>query len=379
MTELMRKSGVARRNDHSIRSIESIPVSIPLARPIKWARGQINDIEHVIVVVTLSNGVQGIADAPPRPTIYGETQQSIVAVISQHFAPGLTGVNAFEMAQVSAVLNAMPANATARAAVDMAVYDAQAKTLGISCAELLGGTVKNLPINWRIRAATKKETLSEADDMMKRYGFRAFKVKCGMDASRDVDVLRALRKHVGKDVEIAVDMNQGYTPRQLMEASPAFEELNIALIEEPIPARDREGKLLAARATHVSISGDDSCFFLDDVRDELQLGAIGALVIKCARSGYTMSRDMLGLARAFHCPVHNGSNADMHIGSASSAHFACTYTSSHAHEMSYFLDAADQVGDQELVIRNGELILPPGPGIGINLDPKKLKKYRTDQ
>ena len=58
---LMKLRGLA------IRKIEAIPVAIPLIRPLKWARGQINVIDNVIVVVTLSNGVQGIADAPPLP------------------------------------------------------------------------------------------------------------------------------------------------------------------------------------------------------------------------------------------------------------------------------------------------------------------------
>lgn len=378
---MKQKSGtleISSTRDLAIRAIEAIPVSIPLARPLKWARGRIDTIEHVIVVVTLSNGVQGIADAPPRPTVYGETQQSLIAIISQHLAPALAGVNAFDVRKVCSVLAAIPANWTAKAALDMAIYDAQAKTLGISCAELLGGTVRPVPVNWRLRMETKKEALAEAEDMMSRYGFRALKVKCGMDAARDVDLLRALRKQVGDDVEIAVDMNQAYTTQQLIEAAPVFEEIGVALIEEPIPARDRQGKLLAAQSTRVPISGDDSCFSLDEIRDELELGAIRSIVIKCVRTGYTESRDILGLARAFHCPVHTGCNADMQIGSAAAAHFSCTYTAQHAHEMSYFLDAADHVADRELVIEDGCIVLPDAPGIGLELDPQKLRRYRID-
>ena len=75
-------------NSLTIRSIEAIPVAIPMLRPIKWARGEIKTIDNVVVVITLSDGTQGIADAPPRPTIYGETQQSLVAVIRDHFGRG---------------------------------------------------------------------------------------------------------------------------------------------------------------------------------------------------------------------------------------------------------------------------------------------------
>lgn len=59
--------------------------------------------------------------------------------------------------------------------------------------------------------------------------------------------------------------------------------------------------------------------------------------------------------------------------------FACTYNAVHAHEFSSFLDAKDHVADQDLVIRNGQLIVPEGPGIGLSLNPEKLGKYRLDK
>jgi L-Ala-D/L-Glu epimerase len=367
----------ARLSDLALRRIEAIPVAIPMVRPIKWARGEINTIDNVLVSITLSDGTRGIADAPPRPTIYGETQESIVAVMRKHFAPRLEGVNAFDLCALWEVLDAIAWNPTAKAAIDMALHDAQAKALGISCAQLLGGTLKPLPVNWRLSLADEKSMLAEAERQMARYGFRAFKVKCGVDRGKDIRILTALRKLVGDAVEIAIDCNQGYSAQDLIEAAPHFEALGIALIEEPIPARDAGGKRYAAERCRVPISGDDSCMTPDDVLDQLRLRAIRSVVIKCARTGYTQSRQILALARAHYTPVHNGTQADMHVGTASGGHFACTYKASHAHEISSFLDAQDHVLEQELVIRDGLLHLPEGPGIGLTLDEAKLARYRV--
>ena len=135
------KHALNTARDLTIRSIEAIPVVIPLTRPIKWARGRIDSADNVIIVVTLSNGVQGIADAPPRTTIYGDTQQSLLAIVTRHLGPALTGVNAFDMLSVRTALDAVAGNIVAKSALDMAICDAQAKTLGITCAELLGGTL----------------------------------------------------------------------------------------------------------------------------------------------------------------------------------------------------------------------------------------------
>jgi L-alanine-DL-glutamate epimerase-like enolase superfamily enzyme len=371
-------NGYAACRDLAIRAIEAIPVAIPLLRPIKWARGEIKTIDNVVVVVTLSDGTQGIADAPPRPTIYGETQKSLVAVIRDHYAQSLAGLNAFDIAGLWSRLDALAWNPTAKAAIDMALFDAQAKRLGISCAQLLGGTLQPLTVNWRLSMATTDAMVAEAERMMAQHGFRAFKVKCGVDRAKDRETLTALRKRAGPEVEIAIDCNQGYSAQDLLEMTPFFEEIGVALIEEPIPARDGAGKRLCAERTRIPISGDDSCMTPDDVLDQLKLGAIRSVVIKCARTGYTQSRQILALARAYYTPVHNGTQADMHIGTASAAHFACTYRAVHAHEISSFLDAAGHVAREELAVRDGKLIVPDAPGIGLTLDPEKLKRYRID-
>jgi L-Ala-D/L-Glu epimerase len=273
------------------------------------------------------------------------------------------------------VFDAIAWNPTAKSAIDMALHDAQAKALGISCAELLGGTVKPLPVNRRLMLGSNKEMLAEAARMTERYGIRAWKVKCGIDPKRDVTLLREL---VGADHEITIDCNQGYTSQMLLEQAPYFEEIGVALIEEPIPMRDGAGKRFCAGRMRVPISGDDSCMSPDDVLHELKLGGIRALVIKCARTGYTQSRQILALARSFNSPAHNGTQADVQIGCAAAAHFACTYATPHAHEFSSFIDARDHVADQDLAIRDGKLILPEGPGVGLTLDARKLKKYRLD-
>lgn len=368
-----------RYRDLAVQAIEAIPVAIPLLRPIKWARGEIHTVDNVLIVVTLSDGTQGIAYAPPRPTIYGETQESIVAAALQLFAPRLAGINAFDLGAVWEVLDAIAWNPTVKSAIDMALHDAQAKAIGISCAQLLGGTLRALPVNWRLSLNDEKGMLAEASQQIERYGFRAFKVKCGIDPKKDVRVLTALRKLVGDEVEISIDCNQGYSAQDLLETAPHFEALGIALVEEPIPARDSSGKRYCAERMRVPISGDDSCMTPDDVRDQLALGAIRSVVIKCARTGYTQSRQILALCRSHYTPAHNGTQADMHIGTASGAHFASTYKTRHAHEISSFLDAADHVAEQELAIRGGLLQVPEGPGIGLTLDAKKLARYRLDK
>ena len=76
--------------------IEAIPFAIPYTKPLKFASGQVDTAEHVLVRVHTDEGVVGVAEAPPRPFTYGETQAGIVAVIEQIFTPQIVGLTLLE-------------------------------------------------------------------------------------------------------------------------------------------------------------------------------------------------------------------------------------------------------------------------------------------
>ncbi len=367
------------RSARTIRNVQAIPYLIPLLHPIKWARGEMKEIDNVLIVVTLSDGTQGIADAPARPTILGDTQKSLVAIVNDYFAPRLCGLDAFDLTGAWEVLNTVAGNLTAKGAIDIAIHDAQGKALGIPCAHLFGAQAKPLKLNWRIRMGAETAMLAEAEEMAGAYGFQAFKLKGQQDCQRDVRFIRELRRLVGDAVAISIDFNQSLEPLVLLKALPQLEELGVGLIEEPLPVRDTAGRLLCAQATTIPLSGDDSCLTPDDVLDELRLGAVRAVVVKVVRNGYRQARDTIALCNRFHVPVHSGSQGDMHIGAAAAAQFAYSYQARHEHEFSTFLDAADSLCEQQLSIENGHLLALNGAGIGLTLDTDKLAHYRIDQ
>jgi L-alanine-DL-glutamate epimerase-like enolase superfamily enzyme len=291
----------------------------------------------------------------------------------------LAGHHAWDIDGLWTTLNGIGANHAAKAALDLAIHDAQAKALGISCAALLGGKLRPLPVSWRLSLSSRENMLRDAHEMRERYGFRAFKVKGSADWRHDMVLVRELRRAFGDETGISIDFNQCLSAQELLKALPHLEDAGVELIEEPLPARDGAGKQLCAQRSSIPISGDDSCFTPDDVLHELRLGAVREVVLKIARSGYRPARDIVALARAFHVPLHCGTQGDMHIGTCSAAHFACTYAAEHKHEFSAFLDAADHLGDREPVVRDGCLVLPDGSGIGVAIDEVKLQKYRIDR
>ncbi len=108
-----------------IERIEAIPYSIPpYARALKFASGEVTAAEHVLVRIHTDTGICGVADTPPpRPYTYGETQDSIVSVITKVFAPLVIGLDPMDRSKVQQILHRTVNNPTAKGAVDIALWD----------------------------------------------------------------------------------------------------------------------------------------------------------------------------------------------------------------------------------------------------------------
>src|SRR5215216_5364063 len=115
-----------------ITDIEAIPFAIPYLKTLRFASGEVSCAEHVLVRVRTDAGLVGTAEAPPRPYTYGETQTSIKAVIDTLLAPQLVGTDPFERERAHAQLNRTVANPTAKAAIDMALWDLIGQATGTS-------------------------------------------------------------------------------------------------------------------------------------------------------------------------------------------------------------------------------------------------------
>ena len=120
-----------------IVAVEAIPFAIPYRKPLRFASGEVHVADHVLVRVHTDDGVVGLAEAPPRPYTYGETQESIVAVVEKLFAPALVGLTLLERETARARVERTVGNPAAKAAVDMAVWDALGRTLDLPVTQLL--------------------------------------------------------------------------------------------------------------------------------------------------------------------------------------------------------------------------------------------------
>jgi L-Ala-D/L-Glu epimerase len=362
--------------------IEAIPFAIPYRKPLRFASGEVSVADHVLVRVHTDDGVVGVAEAPPRPYTYGETQESIVAVVERLFAPELVGLTLLERETVHARMDRTVGNPAAKAAVDMAIWDALGRTLDLPVTALLGGCTDRMRVCHMVGFSSDAEMVAEAERVRDRHGIRVFKVKVGRrPVELDVGACRALRAALGPDVELYVDGNRGWTPSEAARALDAMADLDLTLAEELCPADDVLGRRWLTARTTVPTVADESVPTPADVTRELLAGAATMISIKTARTGFTTSQAILRQCEGLGVEVVMGNQIDGQVGTACSVAFGAAHraTSRRAGELSNFLDMSDDLLTEPLQITGGELAVRPGPGIGIDIDPDKLARYRQDR
>jgi L-alanine-DL-glutamate epimerase-like enolase superfamily enzyme len=357
--------------------VEAIPFRIPLTEKKVWARGALDAAEHVLVRIRTDDGLTGIAEAPPRPTIYGESLRSIVAAVEDWFGPAVVGLDPYETEKVLDRFERWVGNPTARAAVDMALTDIKAQAAGIPVFKLLGGWTDEIPVCARVPTGNADAVIRSCASFRDRYGIMTFKIKVGMKPDEDVATLRAVRETLGPSARLCPDANQGYDPHTAIRVLRSIEDLDITLLEEPCRIDNDRGRLQVAKSTAIPLMGDESCTNLPEVRRQLSLGAVSVISIKVARTGFAISQRIAHLCEAQSVANLCGTQADSGIGVVCGAHFAASCRNVKlASELTGHLDMVDDLLAEAPKIDNGKITLSDRPGLGIRIDEAKLKRYR---
>jgi L-Ala-D/L-Glu epimerase len=367
----------------TITHIHTIPYRLPLHEPLAWGKASVLvDAHHVLLRVTLSDGAEGWAEAPPRPTIYGETVESICAIVSQELAPRLLGeaLDDATLPKLTARMAQIANNQTARGSLDIALHDALAMSRGVPLAEHLGVVQERirdalipdalLRVSYILGIGAEEAVLAEAARVVGQ-GVRVLKVKVGREWEADVARLLRLRESLGPDVDLYADANECFTPENGQARLAALAELGLLYCEEPLPVELVRERAALRRTDTLPIIADDSTFSLRDLRRELALDTFHILNIKTPRTGYTESNAMLAAAQAAGKGVMIGSQASTGLGTVRAALFAAKAGIDHPSELSFFLKLQTDLLDRPLVLHDGYLHL--SEIADARIDPDKLK------
>jgi L-Ala-D/L-Glu epimerase len=338
----------------TIAAISTTVFALPLEGELKWGKSsRLAEARHVLVEVTLSDGSQGVAEAPPRPTIYGETEHTIRAIVDRELTPRLLGKPA---GAIGGVLAAVKNNPTARGAIDMAVHDALAQSRGVSLADYLGSTQQRLPVSFILGIGDRDTVLAEAERVV-AAGVRVLKVKVGRAWDEDLARIRDLYGMFGARVRLYADANECLEPDEAARKLDHLRGLGLAYCEEPLPVELIRERALLRAGGHLPLIADDSTFTERDLVRELEMDTFDILNIKTPRTGYSESLRMLARARAAGKGVMVGSQAGSAIGVARAALFAALPGIDHASELSFFLKLKQDIVERPLTLCDGFLAL----------------------
>ena len=351
----------------SVTKVAATVFRLPMHGALRWGKhSSLEEVRHVLVTVTLSDGSIGMAEAPPRPTIYGETVYSITSIIGHELAVRIVGQTvkrAFE--RLSEIKN----NQTARGALDMALHGALAQHASISLATYLGATAKQIKVSYILGIGDQATTLAEAQRVFSQ-GVRVLKVKIGRNWAEDLALVRALQAEFGDAMQLYADANECLTPSEAPTVLAQLRDHGLLYCEEPLPVELIKERAALRTQQIVPLIADDSAFSVRDLQRELALETFDILNIKTARTGYTESAAMLAAARGAGKGVMVGSQASAGLGTLCAAIFSTLPGIDHPCELSFFLKLKEDLLTAPLALHEGYLAVEDLADITV--DPDRL-------
>ncbi len=356
-----------------IASLEVIAYRLPLRGELQWGKhGRLSTAESCLVRVTLTDGSTGVAEAPPRPTIYGETTASITGIIG-HLEPRLRDLEIIDTDGIKDALASVANNHCAKGALDMALWAARAASSETDLHALIGGTKTRLETSFILGIGTMEAMLTEARRIV-AAGVRVLKVKVGRDTAHDVEVIRALRAEFGDAVKLYADSNETLEPGDAPRALELMRDAGVLWVEEPLPVRRLWERAALKRAQILPIIADDSCFTPADLERELDFDTFDVLNIKTARNGFTDSLAMMATAAAAGKGVMVGSQASTTLGTLHAALVASRAEVTHPSELAFPLKLVSDITTRIPTVADGFFDLEDARSITV--DAAKLEAAR---
>lgn len=323
--------------------------------------------ERVILSITTDDGNVGWGEASPLPFFTGETVASVHLQLTREFLPRLIGASPFSLTAIMRELDVLPANSSAKAAVDIALHDLQGRILGRPAVDLLGGAVRDrIAVTMPIGIDSVPEAVSKAEAAVAR-GIGTLKLKIGRDTAADLERVRAIRESVGPGVRIRVDANAGYPVAVAVRLLNRLAPYDLEYVEQPVAAWDRAGLAEVRRATGLPIMADESLHTLRDAVELIERGAADLFAIKLIKTGgLAPARAIAALAAAHRIDIVVISPFETQIGAAAGLALALAApTATRAHELRVF-DSQPELADTRIRAERGEIVPSHEPGLGVN-------------
>jgi len=326
------------------------------------ATGSSSSEENTIVKV-VSGDEFGIGNASPSD-VTKETRQSIEDFLSK-VPKKIVGTDENEPERLHQRLDSIAeGNTAAKAAVDIAIFDLLARRCDEPLWKYLGGERDRMLTDMTIGIASKDITVERAVKHT-RSGFKALKIKVGLDLEEDIKRVAAVRNAVGDKIELRVDANQGYSVDQAIRFCADMNTLGVVVVEQPVNAEDYKGLKKVSEASEVPVMADECVKSVLDARKVAREGIADMINIKLMKSAGICDAIMINrFAEAADMMAMVGCMGEIQVSIAAGLHFALSSMNVAFADLDSHFNIVDDPSSG-LQFDDGFLIAPNKPGIGI--------------
>lgn len=356
-----------------IDRIELREIRLPLVAPFETSFGVTTE-RRIILVRVFSEGLTGWGECTCNEgPFYNHEGTDMAWIVLRDFAgPYTIGKETGSPEEAAGLTARIRGNRMARAAIETAVWDLEAKRRGVPLWKLLGGTQAEIPCGVSLGLQDTDAALLEKIETELKAGYQRIKLK--IKPGRDYEMVKVVRReHPG--IRLTVDANSAYTLNDV-EMLRRLDEFDLMLIEQPLSYDDiiDHAELQAQLQTPICL--DESILSVDDARKALRLGACRIINIKLGRvSGHSEARKIETYCRERGVPVWCGGMLEAGIGRAHNIAMATQAGFVMPGDVSaskrYW--TRDIITPEVEVTPRGTIIRPEAPGIGFEVDEKRVE------
>jgi O-succinylbenzoate synthase len=360
----------------SIKSIALHHVRVPLIEPFRISNGAIAEKDAILVELKTERDIVGWGEASAMSgAFYSEdTPESAWAALSGSLIPAVLRAGEIDVRRFYELMRGQPGDAFAKAGIEGALWDAYAKTLGVSLCELLGSRARPIPSGVAIGIYDQVADLLERVDRYTAQGYRRVKIK--IEPGWDIEPVAAVRARF-PDVPLMVDANAAYT----LADETVFRDLDargLMMIEQPLAreAHAEAGEL--QRQLRTPLCADESAESTEALASLIENDAARIINIKVQRvGGLSEARLMLAVARTAGLECWVGTMPELGVASAQGLHLATldgfTYPTDIEASTRWYVE--DVIAPGIEIDARGYIQLPAGPGTGYRVMREKVERY----
>lgn len=356
-----------------IKSVTLYTIAMPMRTPFSTHLGTVRNREGIIVEVLDKDGRKGYGEgvAFSSPWYTEETVVTSYHMLKEFFIPLLRKVSIGHPSEAGPLFNAFKRNQMAKAGLETALWDLAAKQEEVSLSRYIGGTRKSIPSGVVVGAKTADEVKGQIDAYLEA-GYQRVKIK--ISPENDFAFISEIRRHY-PDLPLMADANSAYTLNHI-DRLKRLDEFGLLMIEQPLEHDDIVDHAKLQRELKTPICLDESIVTFNDARRAIELGSCKVINIKIGRVGG------LGTAKKIHdyclekgIQVWCGGMLEFGISRAHNIALA----SLEGFTIPGDISASSRYWEEDIIlpevtVENGKIKVPAKPGIGFEINRKRLKE-----